>query len=119
MHYNKRLRELFSFEGKVIMESPHHTKLLYKELAVLKEQLAKITMQQAKHQCNKQQSGLNNTNVPASARVKFGEKVNVASIDGKSHHPIIHDTPTKIDDSKCTAGKVGSISFWKLPTKTF
>ena len=82
----KRLRELFSFKWKVIMESAHHTELLYKALAVLEEQLAKITTLKANHQCNKQQLGLNTTNVPASPKDKFGDKVNVASIDDSSHH---------------------------------
>ena len=55
---------------------------------------------------------------PASQQVKFRNQVNVASIADDSYHPIIHDTPITIDDTKCTAGKLGSITFRKLPTKT-
>ena len=58
------------------------------------------------------------TPVSASPKVKFSDKVNVASIADNSHHPIIHDAAHMIDDTKRTAGKVGSTTFWKLPTKT-
>ena len=44
--------------------------------------------------------------------------MDVASIDNNSHRPIFSNTHIAIDDTKCTAGKVGSTTFWKLPTKT-
>ena len=44
--------------------------------------------------------------------------MNVASIADNSHYPIIHDTSIMIDDTKRTAGKVGSTTFWKLLNKT-
>ena len=57
--------------------------------------------------------------IPVSKKVEFRDKVDVALIDDNSHHPIINDTPITIDDTKNTAGKVGSIPFWKLITKSF
>ena len=47
MHYNKKLRELYGLEEKVVKESAQDTKLK-QELVDLKEKLAKITTLEAK-----------------------------------------------------------------------